>query len=138
MFTRVKISAVSSAAHDRSPCEKSKRSRSGPTNEPCWRTWSPKTVRSPACRRWVAVWLRRVASRRSGSIVGDRDLTGQHLAGQMTAVREESAGDVLDVEHLEAARLGDDRPGVGDLTAGLGVEGRRVEEQFADAVLADQ
>ena len=53
-------------------------------------------------------------------------------------MREESAGDVLDVEDLEAAGLGHDHPGVGDLTTGLGVEGRRVEEELADAVLADE
>jgi len=48
---------------------KSKRSRSGATSEPrCW-TWSPRTARSWAWSRWVAVWLRMTSSRRSPSTV---------------------------------------------------------------------
>ena len=44
----------------------------------------------------------------------------------------------MDVEDLETARLGDDHPGIGDLAPGLGVERRRVEEEFAEAVVTDE
>ena len=67
-----------------------------------------------------------------------RDLAGQQFSGEESAMGEEPAGDVLDVEDLEAARLGHDHPGVGDLPPGLRVEGRRVEEELADAVLTDE
>ena len=55
--------AASSSSLSRWPCVKSKRSLSGPTYEPAWRTWSPSSRRSAACRRCVAVWLRIVARR---------------------------------------------------------------------------
>ena len=41
---------------------KSKRRRSGVTEEPAWLTWSPTTCLRAACRRCVAVWLRAEAS----------------------------------------------------------------------------
>ena len=46
---------------------KSKRSRSGATSEPAWRTCGPRTSRSAAWTRCVAVWLARIARRRSPS-----------------------------------------------------------------------
>ncbi|MNY12920.1 hypothetical protein D3C86_1460260 [compost metagenome] len=46
---------------------KSKRSSSGPTKEPAWLTCEPSTCLRAACRRWVAVWCRMVASRRARS-----------------------------------------------------------------------
>ena len=55
-------SAVSAAS-----CAKSNRSRSGETSEPPCLTCGPSTWRSAACSRWVAVWLRRVASRAASS-----------------------------------------------------------------------
>ncbi len=68
----------------------------------------------------------------------DRDLAGEQLTSEETTMSEETARDVLDVQHLEAARLGDDHSGVGDLAARLGVERCRIEEEFANAVLADE
>ena len=64
------------------------------------------------------------------------DLAGQDLPVSRPAVREESARHVLGVEYLEAPGLGDDGAGVADLAARLGVEGSRVQEEFALAVLA--
>ena len=64
--------AKTSSSSSRLGCswwEKSKRRYSGETSDPCWRTWSPSTARSDACSRCVAVWLRRMASRRSPSMV---------------------------------------------------------------------
>ena len=55
----------SSSAVTASKWEKSNRSRSALTREPFWATCSPSTVRSAACRRWVAEWLRAVFARRS-------------------------------------------------------------------------
>src|ERR671924_196581 len=46
-------------------CVKSKRSLSGRTAEPAWRTCSPSTSRSARCRRCVAVWLVIVGKRTS-------------------------------------------------------------------------
>ena len=51
-----------------SKCVKSKRRRSGATREPAWETWSPRTFLSAASSRCVAVWLRRMSSRRPASI----------------------------------------------------------------------
>ena len=48
-------------------CTKSKRSRSGATSDPACFTCEPSTLRSAAWSRCVAVWLRRVASRRASS-----------------------------------------------------------------------
>ena len=47
---------------------KSKRSRSGSTEDPCCLTWSPSTSRNAQCSTCVAVWLRRIAARRSTSM----------------------------------------------------------------------
>src|SRR3954451_1003214 len=49
--------AATSSRDSGAPWVKSKRSLSGPTYEPAWRTWPPWRSRSAACRRWVAVWL---------------------------------------------------------------------------------
>lgn len=40
---------------------KSKRSLSGATRLPAWRTWGPRTALNAAWRRWVAVWFRSVS-----------------------------------------------------------------------------
>ena len=47
---------------------KSNRSRPGAFSEPAWAADSPSAPRSARCTRWVAVWLREVARRRSTSI----------------------------------------------------------------------
>ena len=52
-----------SSALSGAPWVKSKRSLSGRTAEPAWRTWVPRRSRSAAWSRWVAVWLRIVAWR---------------------------------------------------------------------------
>ena len=60
--TRSRSSAVSACGW-----VKSKRSLSGRTAEPAWRTWSPSTSWSALCRRCVAVWF---------AIVGKRTFQG--------------------------------------------------------------
>ena len=59
---------VMSAGDTARPWLKSKRSRSGATNEPFWVTCSPRRRLSAACRRWVAVWLARSSARRGESM----------------------------------------------------------------------
>ena len=58
---------------------KSKRKRPGEFSEPAWAAVSPSASRNAWCTRWVAVWAREIARRRSTSIsacavVADRDL----------------------------------------------------------------
>ena len=58
---------ASSAAVTPVKCVKSKRRRSASTCEPACLTWSPSALRSAACSRCVAVWLRAMRRRRSAS-----------------------------------------------------------------------
>ena len=62
------------------PWVKSKRSLSGRTAEPAWRTWVPSRSRSAACRRCVAVWLRIVAWRVSRSTTASTATPGSTAA----------------------------------------------------------
>ena len=113
---------------------KSKRSRSGATSEPCCFTWSPSTWRSAQWRRWVPVWLRRMASRRSASMVAVASWPASIVPSTTCARCRCSPGQrVGGVEHLGRAGRGGDGAGVADLAAGLGVEGGAVEED-ADLV----
>src|ERR1700685_2117881 len=57
---------------------------------------------------------------------------------ESTSMGEESPGHVLSVENVKASRLGDHGARVTDLTARLGVKGRRVEKELALAVLAGE
>ena len=59
---------------------KSNRRRSGPTHEPCCLTCVPSTLRSAQWRMWVAVWWRRMALRRSASIVAVTTVPGARPA----------------------------------------------------------
>ena len=66
-FTSLSISA-SWAGVMASKWVKSNRSRSGSTREPAWWTWSPRTFFRAASSRWVALWARMMAFRRSTSM----------------------------------------------------------------------
>ena len=88
-LTRSSTSRSSSGLSDW-PWVKSKRSLSGRTAEPAWRTWVPSRSRSAACRRCVAVWLRIVAWRVSRSTTASTSAPGRLAVG-------------LDREHLVAA-----------------------------------
>ena len=52
-------------------------------------------------------------------------------------VDDEALDRALHVDHLEATAVEDDRAGVGDLAARLGVERRAVEHQLADLALGE-
>ena len=106
-------------------CVKSKRSLSGPTYEPAWRTWSPSRARSAACSRCVAVWLHAVAWRAARSTLRD-DALARRAARPRRALDDErlvvaGAHDVDDLDAAVAVLAGDDAR-VADLAAALGVE----------------
>ncbi len=85
----------------------------------------------------MPVWLRRIASRRSASIVA-------RACWPVVMVPSVMRGDVAAqpgegerrVEHLGDAGVGRDRAGVAHLSAALGVEGRAVEEQLDGVAVA--
>ena len=108
----------------RLPCVKSKRSLSGRTAEPAWRTWVPRRRRSAACSRWVAVWLHSVAWRAARSTVEPHALAlaSARPRSTCTATAWSSPRRKTSV-HARRARVGLDDAGVGDLAAALGVEG---------------
>ena len=74
-FTRSSTRRFSSSLMG-AKCAKSKRSRSGATNEPFCATCAPSTSLSARCRRCVAEWLARMASRRATSTLKVRALPG--------------------------------------------------------------
>jgi hypothetical protein len=87
------------------------------------------------------VGRRVVAPRRLATLGVDRRhhaLARVHLAVQASSVSVESAGDALGVVHLEASALTHDDADVTDLAPRLGVEGCRVQEQLALAVLTGE
>ncbi len=114
-----------SSADSAVKCAKSKRSRSGATSEPACLTCAPSVCRSAACSRWVAVWLRRVASRVSTSTVGlDGRAGGQHALGDLHLVQARPARHAHHARHARRAAAALQRALVGHLAAGLEVEGR--------------
>src|ERR1700677_4642762 len=67
-----------------------------------------------------------------------RNLAGQDFARQPAPVREETTRHVLGVEDLEPTGLRDDRASVADLATRLGVEGGRVQKDFAFALFPNE
>ena len=113
-------------------CVKSKRRRSGATSDPACFTCVPSTWRSAACIRWVAVWLRRVASRNRSSTCA---VTLLALVERVGNHRDLVAAGQAGAEPHHALHARDDGAclvaevaGVGDLAAGLQVERRAVEQ----------
>ena len=91
-LTRSSTSACSAAVSG-VKCEKSKRRRSGATSEPFCAACSPSTRRSAKCRRWVALWLRRMASRRAASTASvTRSPAAQRALEHLAVVDVELAG----------------------------------------------
>ena len=120
-------------------CEKSKRSLSGRTDDPRWRTWSP----SIALQRAVQEVRRGVIGhRRRAQRAVDARADGR--AALQRAVLQDGHERLVAVEaqhllHRRPTAVGLDRPVVGDLAAALGVERRRAElhEQPSVAELLD-
>src|SRR5918999_271104 len=126
--TRLSTSANSSSER-RSPWVKSKRSLSGPTYEPAWRTCVPSRSRNAACRRCVAVWLRIVASRAARSTLARAEVTLDRLECERLVVAE-----AVHVHHPRTPARRLDQAGVGHLPAALRIEGRLLELREHPAV----
>ena len=76
------------------------------------------------------MWFRRMASRRSRSIVASASWPARTSPVDAGPVREEPLHGQHRVLDLGHAGLGDDGAGVADLTAALGVEGGAIEEDL--------
>ena len=115
-------------------CVKSKRSLSGRTAEPAWRTWSPSTSCSALCSRCVAVWF---------AIVGKRDRPrhdrAHAVAGGEAGALERAAPGRPRSGRPRAARAREPSSfsiaaGVGDLAAAGGIERRLAQLREEEAV----
>ncbi len=120
-------SRTSSGVSD-APCVKSKRSLSGRTAEPAWRTWLPRRSRSAACSRWVAVWFRIVAWRVACSTSASTRAPGLGELPLGVGQRQRLVvAEPVDVGDASGAPVPPQLPRVGDLAAALGVEGALLE-----------
>ena len=111
---------------------KSKRKRPGEFSEPACAADSPSALRKPRWTRWVAVWLREIARRRSRSIsacacVADLELAAADLAAVHD--RAPAIGDCTSSD-LDLGAAGADDALVGELAAALGVERGAVEHDL--------
>ncbi len=99
-------------------------------SEPACCTWVPSTSRNAQWRTWVAVWLRRIASRRAPSMRAVTASPSARLpASTVPTVDHQARERVLRVGDPHPTALGRlEHAGVTDLPAALGVERGAVED----------
>ena len=111
---------------------KSKRSRPGAFSDPAWVADSPRASRIAWCTRWVAVWAREIACRRSRSTSACTCAPRVNAPERTRAAVHDQAADgalhVVDLEHR--AVVEPDHALVGELPAALGVERGAVEHDL--------
>ena len=118
---------------------KSNRNRPGAFSEPAWVAVSPSASRIALCTRWVAVWAREIARRRSMSTSACAAVAGADLAGRARLARctiSPVIGDCTSRTSTTRAVRQLDHARVGELAAALGVERRPVEDQLDLVALA--
>ena len=129
--TRSRSSTVSACS-----CVKSKRSLSGRTAEPAWRTWSPSVSRSAWWRTCVAVWFAIVGKRTFQGTTARHAITlGEALAAeeQRLVVAEPVRLDELGTGPRLVVEL--DPPVVADLAAAGRVERRLAQLREEEPVV---
>jgi hypothetical protein len=108
---------------------KSKRRRSGATRLPRWATWSPRARRSASCRRCVAEWCARIAG--APGVVDHELAAAPGRSVPLSTVPRWTKRPAFGGRRDARPRVGrDERAGVADLAAGLGVERGLVEHDL--------
>ena len=129
-----RCAAAISSGFVASMCVKSKRSRSGATSDPAWRTWSPSTCaqrRVQQMRRRVIALarapLRDIDARRHGIVHGDPPLD------DAPAMHDQPLGRRMRIVDGDASAVQHDLARVARLAAALGIE-RRLDQHDLDVL----